>query len=91
MAENNPRAMTSHRTMQNDQTRDDDGALVTLSEARQSIFFSIGNLMHISLYPIKYLVLFKFFAQLLKIYFLLNQNCKSFYLIILSLVCLYIV
>ena len=37
MAENNPRAMTSHQTVQTDQTRDDDGALDTQSEASSAI------------------------------------------------------
>ena len=37
MAENNPRAMNSHLTVQNDQTRDDDGALDTQSEASSAI------------------------------------------------------
>ena len=44
MAENNPRAMTSHRTLQNDQTRDDDGALDTQSEASSAIGLQMSML-----------------------------------------------
>ena len=44
MTENNPRAMTSHRTVQNDQTRDDDGALDTQSEASSAIGLQMSML-----------------------------------------------
>ena len=44
MAENNPRAMTSHRTVQNDQTRDDDGALDTQSEVSSAIGLQMSML-----------------------------------------------
>ena len=44
MAENNPRAMTSHQTLQNDQTRDDDGVLDTQSEASSAIGLQMSML-----------------------------------------------
>ena len=44
MAENKPRAITSHRTVQNDQTRDDDGALDTQSEASSAIGLQMSML-----------------------------------------------
>ena len=45
MTENNPRAMTRHRTVQNDQTRDDDdGALDTQSEASSAIGLQMSML-----------------------------------------------
>ena len=44
MAENNPRAMTSHQTMQTDQTSDDDGALDTQSEASSAIGLQMSML-----------------------------------------------
>ena len=44
MAENNPRAMNNHLTVQNDQTRDDDGALDTQSEASSAIGLQMSML-----------------------------------------------
>ena len=44
MAENNPRAMTSHRMLQNDQSRDDDGALDTQFEASSTIGLQMSML-----------------------------------------------